>query len=593
MITKLTLRNFKSIREQTYELSRFDLFVGPNNCGKSTILQALAIWQFCVDEFHRAKRGGKSGVQVVLPNFTALPVPEFDLLWKDRTDRKYPIEAGSRKQEYILIEIGVEWPTDKGEKRSFEVKLRYNSPQSVYAIPSQGWNRFHELEEENSLPVIAYVPPFSGLEPHEERRDDVPIRAQVGKAQPGSVLRNLLLKICPSPSRDDRGRISKDYVPPGDWIEVKNVVRRWFTVELQEPKYERGVDKYIECLYRESGSGARRKRRGNKDFFDIIAGGSGFHQTLTLLAFLYGYRPTTILLDEPDAHLHVNLQREILDYFRQKSSERGTQFLIATHAEELITSVDVSQIISLLEHRPRHVESTAGILRAMADLPNTEIAALLASPFLLYVEGKSDERLLRAWANACEAESIFSRLCFHAMGGGTKREMKDNADKHFDAVKQIVPDAKRLMLFDYDTEETAFHPKADNPVLFEWERKNIDNYLLVPDVWRRAALRELNLRDDDVFAQPTKQLITEFFSSENLTLPPGQTWRNVSANVFKVVDGKSILYEDDRSLFQRLRGLDPPVELIREMVAVNMTADEVHEDVHAFFRKLKEAIGAN
>ena len=54
MITKLTLRNFKSIREQTYELSGFDLLVGPNNSGKSTVLQALAIWQFCVDEFRRA-----------------------------------------------------------------------------------------------------------------------------------------------------------------------------------------------------------------------------------------------------------------------------------------------------------------------------------------------------------------------------------------------------------------------------------------------------------------------------------------------------------------------------------------------------------
>ncbi len=577
MITKLTLRNFKSIQEQTYELSRFDLFVGPNNCGKSTILQALAIWQFCVDEFRRVKRGGRSGVQVVLPNFTALPVPEFDLLWKDRTDRKYPMVGGSKKQEFILIEIGVTWLTEAAEERFFEVKLRYNSPQSVHAIPSQGCGRFRKLEEENSLPIIAYVPPFSGLEAHEERRDGAPIRAQIGKAQPGSVLRNMLL-----------------YVPPGDWTEVQNVVRRWFSVELQEPQYERGVDKYIECLYRESGSGERRKRKGKKDFFDIIAGGSGFHQALTLLAFLYGYGPTTILLDEPDAHLHVNLQREILDYFKQKSNERGTQFLIATHAEELVTGVDVSQIISLLEQRqPKRVESTAEIISAMADLPNTEIAALLASPFLLYVEGKGDERLLRAWAGACEAESIFSRLCFHDMRGGSKKEMKDNADKHFDAVKQIVPDTKRLMLFDYDTEETAFHPEPDNPVLFEWKRKNIDNYLLVPDVWRRAALRELNLRDDDVFAQPTKQLITEFFSSENLTLPPGQTWRNVSANVFKVVDGKRLLYGDEESLFQRLRRSNPSIQLLRETVTASMTADEIHEDVHAFFGKLKEAIGSN
>ncbi|OAD23165.1 SMC domain-containing protein, partial [Candidatus Thiomargarita nelsonii] len=74
MITELTLRHFKSISEQTYEFSHFDLLVGRS--GKSTILQALAIWQFCLEEFRRAKRREKKSIQVVLPNFTALPIPQ-------------------------------------------------------------------------------------------------------------------------------------------------------------------------------------------------------------------------------------------------------------------------------------------------------------------------------------------------------------------------------------------------------------------------------------------------------------------------------------------------------------------------------------
>jgi len=222
--------------------------------------------------------------------------------------------------------------------------LRYYSPQSLYATPAEGWSAFRALEKEGSLPQIAYVPPFSGLEPTEEWRDDGPIRRQIGKAQPGSILRNLLLKVCPSPPKDEQGRVKKEYVLPDDWKEINEVVDRWFSVELKEPKYERGVDTQIVCEY----------KQGDK-LYDIIAGGSGFHQTLTLLAFLYGYKPTTILLDEPDAHLHVNLQREILEYFKRKSSERGTQFIIGTHAEEFIKGVDAGQVVSLLKQKPTRV----------------------------------------------------------------------------------------------------------------------------------------------------------------------------------------------------------------------------------------------
>jgi hypothetical protein len=61
--------------------------------------------------------------------------------------------------------------------------------------------------------------------------------------------------------------------------------------------------------------------------------------------------------------------------------------------------------------------------------------------------------------------------------------------------------------------------------------------------------------------------------------------------VFSVVDGKRILFENNESLFQQLRKGAPPVQLIREQVALSMTADEIHEDVHQFIAKLKALTG--
>jgi hypothetical protein len=581
VITTLTLRNFKSIDEQTYEFAQFDLLVGRNNSGKSTILQALAIWQFCIDEFRRVKRQGNTGKQVVLPNFTALPVPEFNLLWREKTDRRYPKVDGSKKQEFILVEIDVTWITDTPEpkKCSFGVRLRYSSPQTIYAIPAEGWEHFRELEgkpdqSDSLLPIIAYVPPFSGLEPNEEWRDDGPLRKQVGKAQPGSVLRNLLLRVWEENRKD--------------WSEIQRVIKEWFNVDLKDPQYERGIDTQIICEYRQV-----------EKSYDIISGGSGFHQTLTLLTFFYGYKPTTILLDEPDAHLHVNLQREILDYFKnQKALQRNTQFLIATHAEEFIQGVDVRQIISLLDKVPKRVESTPAILTAMADVSNLEITQLseLSIPILLYVEGETDERLLRAWATALNMQVLLNQACFRVMRGGSKEKMNHDSKRHFDGIKQIIPSTKRLVLFDYDEDET-FHPGDNNPALYEWRRKNIENYLLVPDAWIRAALQKISIGEDDIFSSPIRELIENFFAGENLTLPPSQSWRDVKANIFQLVNGKKLLFENPDSLFQRLKSYELPIqstsalELTREIVAASMLADEIHEDVHQLFDKLSQLLG--
>ena len=578
MINKLTLRNFKSVGEQVYDFTRFDLLVGRNNCGKSTVLQAMAIWQFCVDEFHRSKRTGTTGIQVVLPNFTALPVPEFILLWKDRTDRNYPPDpkTGIRKQEFVLIEILLEWQDAAGMTESFGVMLRYHSPQTMYAIPSGGWSVFRDREKAGSLPRIAYVPPFSGLDPTEKFLDISPMRQQIGKGQPGSVLRNLLLRVSSPSPRDNGDQIPKRAPSAVDWEELAGMVERWFSIKISQPRYESTKDVYITVEYAD----------GNRSY-DIISGGSGFHQTLTLLAFLFGYQPTTILLDEPDAHLHVNLQREILDFFKRKSQESGTQFLIATHAEEFARGVDASQIVSLLNRKPKRVESTPAALQAMADVSNEEITRLMASPYILYVEGESDERILRAWAGACDAQEAMDKVCFKTMGGGGKKSMKERADAHFAALQQIVPGVARLMLFDFDDAEEAFHPKAGNQVLAEWKRRNIENYLLVPDAWRRAALQQLRLTPDDLFAQSTIEVIDSFFVDQNLTLPPGRTWRQVNANIFSLVNGKKILFENADGLFLQLRAADPAVPLIREVVALSMTADEIHEDVHEFIAKVR------
>lgn len=580
MIKSVTIRNFKSIVEETYDFTDFDLLVGRNNSGKSTVLQAMAIWQYSVDEFRSMKRSGSTGVQIVLPNFSALPVPEFALLWREKTDRNYPKESdGSRKLGYVLIDIELTWSVpDAGDDVTFGVSLRYQSPQTIYAIPQGGWQKFYELDNNNHLPRIVYVPPFSGLEPAEQWKDDGVLKQQVGKGQPGSVLRNLLFRVI------DKTLYSGNNTPkPKDideWNEIERKIREWFGVTLLPPNYIKGKSLNISCQY----------KAASKEY-DIISGGSGFHQTLTLLAFLYGYPGlTTILFDEPDAHLHTNLQYEIMSYLKTKN--KNVQFIIATHSEALIRSIEIQQIVSVLSTRPQRAKSSENVISALQKISNVTVVKTQESPYILYVEGEDDMRILQSWAEVLSKSEILNKFYILPVGGGSKDGMKKATEEHFSGLRQIVPNVKRLMLMDFDREDT-YHPETSNIAFFEWKRKNIDNYLLCPPAWKKAVQDVQNLSQNDLFLQPCYDLVDEFYASQNLTLPPGRSWRNVDANIFSIVDGKKILFESADSLFQQLNKRHN-VKVNRSRVAANFHPDDLHQDVHDFFERLEKIVnGAN
>lgn len=65
---------------------------------------------------------------------------------------------------------------------------------------------------------------------------------------------------------------------------------------------------------------------------ELSAAGRGLHQTLLLLAYLYGHSGSVLLLDEPDAHLEILRQRQIYDLLTQATAATGSQLVVATHS---------------------------------------------------------------------------------------------------------------------------------------------------------------------------------------------------------------------------------------------------------------------
>ncbi len=89
-VTKLQVRNFKRFEAAVFELGPFNVVVGPNNSGKSTLLQAMALLQFCIRSTLQKRNSSYELTNISLgqEEFAVIPVAEPLDLWKDRKAQK-------------------------------------------------------------------------------------------------------------------------------------------------------------------------------------------------------------------------------------------------------------------------------------------------------------------------------------------------------------------------------------------------------------------------------------------------------------------------------------------------------------------------
>ena len=228
-------------------------------------------------------------------------------------------------------------------------------------------------------------------------------------------------------------------------------------------------------------------------------------------------RPSSlILLDEPDAHLHVLLQKQLYDILRRLCHERKGQLLIATHSEVLIDNTSPEQIVSFYrEPHPLALDSDRDQVReALKRVTSLELLLAENAKGILYLEGTTDFDLLKAWATVLHhpLEQWFSRLPFwHNNQGRSPKE----ARAHFFALKAIQPNLKAGLLLDGDNRSLPDREiTADGLTILRWERYEAESYLLHP-----ASLeRFLNAEKGPLFAKPAldylrEQLPPAFFHS--------------------------------------------------------------------------------
>ncbi len=87
MITKIRIINFKAIEDETFHIGRFNIFVGANNSGKSSVLQAI---QFAVGAAQTGTRLARNleAPQITFTantsSFVYLPIRDIEALVHNR-----------------------------------------------------------------------------------------------------------------------------------------------------------------------------------------------------------------------------------------------------------------------------------------------------------------------------------------------------------------------------------------------------------------------------------------------------------------------------------------------------------------------------
>ena len=443
MINKVVINNFKKFEHLEFELPDHLVIAGPNNFGKTTLLQAIAAWSEIA--FHwsnnkpdlaREEDGNYPSINLNLLNFHSAPLADFDHLWPNK-NVQHPTSLWLDTDQWNI---------------GFEILYK---EQELAAIRPSKKVKENDLEQYIREPLISiYVPPLSGLDIKEKFFNPEVIPAQLARAQAGSVLRNLLLAISQDPQK---------------WQALQEVVRSFFDYELGSPS---GAAEIL----------ARYRHSAESPFYDLSSAASGFLQVLLVYAAILYKEASIVLIDEPDAHLHILLQDKMYCKLCEYTRQNRSQLIIATHSERLINAADQDNL-RLLANELKKVKNKK--LKDTLYLENTEImlAETETKPRILYVEGPTDIPILREWARILGhslllfLEKPFSR---------ETAEKEWPAVKHFSAMQLMVPDLRGVELLDSDGKDHSKTPTLPKGMSrLYWDRYEIESYLIHPEAISR------------------------------------------------------------------------------------------------------------
>ncbi len=467
MLTRLIVNNFKRFEKIDIDLGSPVVFIGPNNSGKTTALQALALWETAYHKWlekrstsNKKTPSKRPGITINRKDLISIPVPVTKLLWKDRHTHTTATKKNGSQTDYIFIEIAVEG-IDQHQTWNCGFEFYYANEESFYCRPityKDGKKTAQrEIPDIKTKPRIAFLPPMSGLTDREFLKQHGELEFLIGQGQTAQVLRNLCYKVY--------------HNHPNQWEAIVMHMQRLFGLELLPPEYTDRSE--IVMSYKEQ-SGVE---------LDISASGRGIQQTLLLLAHLYANPGDILLLDEPDAHLEIIRQRQNFNLLVEIAGEMNSQIIAASHSEVVLNEAAGTGTVVAFVGNPHTINSQSSqVMKSLTTIGFDQYYQAELKGWVLYLEDASDLAILKAFADKLRHPA--AKILDAAFVNYISSNLPSRAREHFYGIREAKKNFLGIAIFDHlDKELDSNEPLIEKM----WEKREIENYLCRREVLLRYA----------------------------------------------------------------------------------------------------------
>lgn len=457
---KVHFHKFKAFEDFTLNVRSFNILVGPNNAGKSTIISAFRILAAGLRKANARRANllhGPSGLT---------PAHKIEL---------GPLSVAGENVFFNYDDSEAATVTfDLSNKSS--LTLYFPERETCYLIPNALGRSADTPSEFRKLfdCPIGFVPVLGPVDADEQLYNEEAARLALFNYRAARNFRNIWWYF-------------KDAFP-----QFREAIRStWPGMDVKPPELDTSGEKPLLRMY-------CPEERIDRE---IVWSGFGFQVWCQMLTHLIQAKESSIfLIDEPDIYLHSDLQRQLVGLLRML----GPDILIATHSTEIITEAERGEI-ALINKKRRHAKriidqgDIEAVFTELGSNANPILTQLAKTKKAVFVEGL-DFQILSQFARRLGSDLVANRACFGVL---TMEGFNPERAKTLKEGIELTLGSKvrSVAMLDRD-----FRSKAECKFLSkqgdgfcEWvriyARKEVENFLLVPSALDRAIERKIADRE--------------------------------------------------------------------------------------------------